>query len=173
MALKLVNRSMPFHLLLGTDLDFFRPQHKLVKVGKLVILDGDRQETIDITCFLDTGTLLMDGRFAPSYFTIGETLNWYIGETITDMDIEELFFDNSDMRGERPAHSWEKRTFLLGHWKQYAKNNTEIRVVVRLDDPELNKNESVYLLIHELQTSDTTKKNNESSPKPLVIQPFS
>ena len=159
--------------LLGMDLNFFRPRHRLVVVGDITIKDCGDQERIAVTCFFDTGTLFMDGRFAPSHLTICESLNWYLGEMITDIDIEELYFDNSKMNGERPAHEWEKRTFLLGHWKQYAKNNTEIRVVVRLDDPELNKNESVYLLIHELQTSDTTKKNNESSPKPLVIQPFS
>jgi len=76
----------------------------------------------------------MDGRFAPSHLTIGDSLNWFLGECITDIDIEELYFDNSKMNGERPAHEWEKRTFLLSHWKQYARHNIQVRATIRLGD---------------------------------------
>lgn len=155
--------------LLGMDLNFFRPRHRLVVVGDVVIKDSDTEERVAITCFLDTGTLFIDGKFAPAHLTIGESLNWYLNETITDMDIEELFFDNSSMRGERPAHTWEKRTFLLSHWKQYARNNIQIRLVIRLGDADSDfdseENESVYLSIREQQVQD--------EPTPLIIQPFS
>ena len=158
------------------DLDFFKSRHQPVTVGKVIVKDGDREETISITCFVDSGTLFMDGRFAPAYFTIRETLNWYLGDSITDMDIEGLFFDNSDMRGEeRPAYSWERRTFLLGHWKQYAKNSTKVKVVIRLDDPELSENESIYLTIPERlhNPSSSSSSSNYEQPPILHIQPFS
>lgn len=152
-------------------LTFFKPQPRPVAVGDVTVKDCHKEERFIVTCFSDTGTLFMDGRFAPSHFTIGETLNWYIAEPVTDIDIEELYFDNSKINGERPAHAWEKRTFLLGHWKQYAKNNIRIRLVIRLGESEsgFEQNESVYLTIGE----DQTTTNNEQSPNSLIIQPFS
>jgi len=159
--------------LLGMDLDFFKARHRLISVGDVTVKDFDAEERIAVTCFFDTGTLFMDGKFAPAHFTIGETLNWYLGEAITDIDIEELYFDNSDVRGERPAHSWEKRTFLLGHWKQYARNNIRVRIVIRLGDSDSEfdseKNESIYLSIGE----DQPILELQDEPKPLDIQPFS
>jgi hypothetical protein len=158
--------------LIGMDLAFFKPRHRLVSVGDVTVKNCHNEERFTVTCFYDTGTLFMDGRFAPSHFTIGETLNWYTAAPVTDIDIEELYFDNSKINGERPAHAWEKRTFLLGHWKQYAKNDIRIRVVIRLGkfDSNFNKqNESVYLTIRE----DQTTTNNEQPPNSLIIQPFS
>lgn len=159
--------------LLGMDLNFFRPRHRLVVVGDVIIKDYDTEERVAITCFLDTGTLFIDGKFAPAHLRIGESLNWYLNEMITDMDIEELFFDNSSMRGERPAHTWEKRTFLMGHWKQYARNSIQIRLVIRLGDSDFGseKNESVYLSIGEEQP--ILHHQDEQLPKPLEIRPFS
>jgi len=155
--------------LLGMDLNFFKPRRRLVVVGDITIKDCGDQQRVAVTCFLDTGTLFMDGKFAPAHLTIGESLNWFLGETITDMDIEELYFDNSKMNGERPAHAWEKRTFLLSHWKHYGRNNIQIRLVIRLGDSESDfdsgENESVYLSIREEQAQD--------EPTPLIIQPFS
>jgi hypothetical protein len=155
--------------LLGMDLKFFKPRPRLVVVGDIMIKDCDDEQRVAVTCFLDTGTLFMDGKFAPAHLTIGESLNWFLGETITDIDIEELYFDNSKVNGERAAHAWEKRTFLLSHWKQYARNNIQIRLVIRLGDSESDydsgENESVYLSIREEQAQD--------EPTPLIIQPFS
>lgn len=153
------------------DPAFFKPRHRLVSVGDVTVKDCHNEERFTVTCFSDTGTLFMDGRFAPSHFTIGETLNWYTAEPVTDIDIEELYFDNSKINGERPAHAWEKRTFLLGHWKQYAKNDIRIRVVIRLGEShsDFKQNECVYLTMRE----DQTTTNNEQPPNSLIIQPFS
>jgi hypothetical protein len=136
--------------LLGMDLKFFRPRHRLITVGDVTIKDCGDEERIAVTCFADTGTLFMDGKFAPAHLTIGESLNWFLGETITDMDIEELYFDNSKVNGERPAHAWEKRTFLLGHWKQYARH-----------------------ISMEEEKQPILDRNHEQQPSPLIIQPFS
>jgi hypothetical protein len=153
------------------DLNFFKPRHHLVVVGDVTIKDCDTEQRVAVTCFFDTGTLFMDGRFAPAHLTIGESLNWYLGESITDIDIEELYFDNSKMNGERPAHSWEKRTFLLGHWKQYARNNIRVRLTIRLgdDDHDHDQNESIYLSIGK----EEQQHQNEQTTKQLIIQPFS
>jgi len=156
--------------LLGMDLNFFKPRHRLVVVGDVTIKDCDTEERVAVTCFFDTGTLFMDGRFAPAHLTIGESLNWYLGESITDIDIEELYFDNSKMNGERPAHSWEKRTFLLGHWKQYARNNIRVRLTIRLGDDDHDQNESIYLSIGK---EEQQHKNEQTTTKQLIIQPFS
>lgn len=157
--------------LLGMDPTFFKPRQRLFAVGQVLVKDLDMQERFTVSCFTDTGTLFIDGRFAPAHLNIGDTLSWYLRETIMEIDIEELYFDNLKMNGERPAHSWEKRTFLLGHWKQYAKNDIQIRMVIRLRDDE---NESVYLTIPELQPTYQNNKNEPSpKPAPLIIQPFS
>jgi hypothetical protein len=158
---------MAFYL--GLTLNIFKPRRRLVNVGEVVFLNDGVPEKVKVTCFLDTGTLFIDGKFAPAHLTIGESLNWFLGETITDIDIEELYFDNSKVNGERAAHAWEKRTFLLSHWKQYARHNIQIRLVIRLGDSESDydsgENESVYLSIREEQSQD--------EPTPLIIQPFS
>jgi hypothetical protein len=116
----------------------------------------------------------MDGKFAPAHLTIGDSLNWFLGETITDMDIEELYFDNSKVNGERPAHAWEKRTFLLGHWKQYARHNIQVRLVICLDDSDSysEQNESVYVSVEE-EKQPILDRKHEQQPNPLIIQPFS
>jgi hypothetical protein len=154
------------------DLKFFRPRHRLVTVGDVTIKDCGDEERIAVTCFADTGTLFMDGKFAPAHLTIGESLNWFLGETITDMDIEELYFDNSKVNGERPAHAWEKRTFLLSHWKQYARHNIQVRLVIHLDDSNSEQNESVCLSIEE-EKQPILGRKHEQQPSPLIIQPFS
>jgi hypothetical protein len=119
---------------------FFNPANKLVNVAEITVKDGHGEDHFDVTCFTVSGTLFMDGRFPPSGLTIGAGLNWYLGEIVRDIDIEELYFENSVHPMGRPAHGWEKRTFLYGHWKQYAKNNIRIRLTIRLADDE---NESV------------------------------
>ena len=151
--------------LLGMDLKCFKPRRRLVVVGDITIKDCDDEQRVAVTCFVDTGTLFMDGKFAPAHLTIVESLSWFLGENITDIDIEELYFDNPKVNGERAAHTWEKRTFLLSHWKQYARHNIQIRLVIRLGDSDSVENESVYLSIGEQQAQD--------EPTPLIIQPFS
>jgi len=121
---------------------FFNPSNKLVKVGEIIVKDVDYERFFDVTCFTVSGTLFIDGRFAPAGITaIGTSLNWFLGEIVGDIDIEELYFENTVHPMGRPAHAWEKRSFLHGHWKQYAKNNIRIRLVLRFGDEE---NESIY-----------------------------
>lgn len=121
---------------------FFNPSNKLVKVAEISVKDIDHERFFDVTCFTVSGTLFIDGRFAPAGITaIGTSLNWFLGEIVGDIDIEELYFENTAHPMGRPAHAWEKRSFLHGHWKQYAKNNIRIRLTIRLGDEE---NESVY-----------------------------
>jgi hypothetical protein len=121
---------------------FFNPANKLVKVAEITVKDVDYHHCFDVTCFTVSSTLFIDGRFAPSGVTaIGASLNWFLGEIVGDIDIEELYFENSAHPDGRPAHAWEKRSFLHGHWKQYAKNNIRIRLIIRLGDEE---NESIY-----------------------------
>jgi hypothetical protein len=120
------------------------PRPKLVHVGDIVFKDRDREEAVKITCFPDTGTLFMNGRFGPTDLTIGGTLGWYMNEPIYEIDIEELYFMNGSSL-ERGARMWERNAFLVGHWKQYAKTGIYVRAIIRLSDP--NENESVYLTI--------------------------
>lgn len=120
---------------------FFSPANKLVKVAEVTVKDCGEEEHFAVSCFTVSGTLFMDGRFAPAGSTIGASLDWFLGEIVGDIDIEELYFENSTHPMGRPAHAWEKRTFLLGHWKQYAKNDIHIRLTIRLGD---DQNESVY-----------------------------
>jgi hypothetical protein len=119
---------------------FFNPANKLVKVAEITVKDCDEHDHFAVSCFTVSGTLFMDGRLPPPGLTIGAGLNWFLGEIVGDIDIEELYFENSVHPMGRPAHGWEKRTFLYGHWKQYAKNNIRIRLTIRLADDE---NESV------------------------------
>ena len=120
---------------------FFSPANKLVKVAEVTVKDCGEEEHFAVSCFTVSGTLFMDGRFAPAGSTIGASLDWFLGEILGDIDIEELYFENSTHPMGRPAHGWEKRSFLHGHWKQYAKNNIRIRLTIRLGD---DQNESVY-----------------------------
>jgi hypothetical protein len=121
---------------------FFNPSNKLVKVAEISVKDVDYERFFDVTCFTVSETLFIDGRFAPAGITaIGTSLNWFLGEIVGDIDIEELYFENTAHPMGRPAHAWEKRSFLHGHWKQYAKNNIRIRLVLRFGDEE---NESIY-----------------------------
>jgi hypothetical protein len=120
---------------------FFNPSNKLVKVAEITVKDCDEQDHFAVSCFTVSGTLFMDGRFPPPGLTIGASLNWFLGEILRDIDIEELYFETHAHPMGRPAHGWEKRTFLHGHWKQYAKNNIRIRLTIHLGD---NQNESVY-----------------------------
>ena len=121
---------------------FFNPANHLVNVADITVKDVDQEVHYTACCFTVSGALFIDGRFIPGGdTTIGATLNWFLGEDIGDIDIEELHFENSVHPMGRPAHAWEKRTFLHGHWKQYAKTGIHIRLVIRLGDEE---NESIY-----------------------------
>jgi len=103
----------------------------------------------------------MNGKFAPSNQTIGETLGWFIGEQLFEMDIEDLFFQNGK-KPERPAHHWERGAFYMGRWKQYAKTDIRVRVTVRVTDS--NQNESVHIDIPDQATLPSY--NNESNTSP-------
>jgi len=152
---------MSFHY--GNILNFYRPQSKnrLVTVGLVTYLVGESSETIIVSCFTETGSLFMNGKFAPSNQTIGETLGWFIGEQLFEMDIEDLFFQNGK-KPERPAHHWERGAFYMGRWKQYAKTDIRVRVTVRVTDS--NQNESVHIDIPDQATLPSY--NNESNTSP-------
>jgi hypothetical protein len=121
---------------------FFDPANRLVKVADINVKDVDHEYFYSVSCFTMSGTLFIDGRVVPgSASAIGASLNWFLGEIVGDIDIEELYFENPAHPMGRPAHEWEKRSFLHGHWKQYAKTGIRIRLVLRLGDEE---NESVY-----------------------------
>ena len=104
---------------------FYPPEimsdNPLVNVAEITV----GEEFIKITCFPKTGSLFMNGKFAPKNMTIRETLEWYMKESMDDYEIQELFFQKG-INHPRPAHPWELNTFLHGHWRAYAKNNVQI-----------------------------------------------
>ena len=114
-----------------------------MNVGDVTFLNDGVPERVKVTCFADTGTLFMNGRFAPDGVSIGETLDWYVGEKVYEIDIEELYYQKGS-NPERPAHEWERKAFLMGRWKFHAKNDIHIRVNIRID-----QNESTFLTIGE------------------------
>lgn len=115
---------------------FYKPAPKSVHVGDLVFLDGNQQIDVSVMCFPDTGNLFMSGRFAPTNTTIGETLNWFVGDEVVEIDMEDLYFRNSVSSVERPAKPWERRAFFMGHWKHYAKTGIYARAIIRLPDDD-------------------------------------
>jgi hypothetical protein len=137
---------MAFYL--GLNLNLFKPRKRLVNVGDILFLNDGVPERVKVTCFTDTGTLFMNGRFAPDGVSIGETLDWYVGEKVYEIDIEELYYQKGS-NPERPAHQWERKVFLMGRWKFHAKNDIHIRVHITLRDG--HQNESVFLSIGEPQ----------------------
>jgi hypothetical protein len=113
----------------------------LETVGYVTIKDIDDEETIHVTCFPDTGTLFFNGKFAPTHLTIRDSLGWYTGEPVMDIDIEHLSFQTP--RGTiRKSHEWEQKTVLHSHWKAYAKNRVCIFMTIRIGD----QNESIFIL---------------------------
>jgi hypothetical protein len=154
---------MSFHY--GNLLDFYRsrPTNRLVSVGIITYLVGDSSETILVSCFTDTGSLFMDGKFAPADKSIGETIGWFIGEQMFELDIEDLYFQ-SGTNPERAAKHWERGAFFMGHWKQYAKTDIRVRVTIRVDDPE--QNESVYITVPDSATSPINNNNSYEPPSP-------
>jgi hypothetical protein len=114
---------------------FYKPAPKSVRVGDLTFMDRDHETSVNVVCFPDTGNLFMSGRFAPANTTIGETLNWFVGDEIYEIDLEELYFRNA-VFAERPAKPWERRAFFMGHWKHYAKTGIYARAVIRLADAD-------------------------------------
>jgi hypothetical protein len=144
---------MPFFSERGIDWSiFYKPAPKSIRVGDLVFLDGDTETSIPVVCFPDTGNLFMSGRFAPANTMIGETLNWFVGDEIYEIDLEELYFRNSVSHTERSAKPWERKAFFMGHWKHYAKTGIYARAVIRLAD---EKAEPIYSPLHTLPTSKT------------------
>jgi len=135
---------MAFYL--GLNLNMFKPRRRLINVGEVVFLNDGLPEKVKVTCFADTGTLFMNGRFAPDGVSIGETLDWYAGEKVYEIDIEELYYQKGS-NPERPAHGWERKVFLLGRWKFHAKNDIHIRVHIALRYND--QNESTFLTIGE------------------------
>ena len=112
---------------------FYKPAPKSVRVGDVVFLDGYQRTDVSVVCFPNSGNLFMAGKFAPSNTTIGETLNWFVGDEVFEIDMEELYFHNS-VSSERPAKPWERRAFFMGHWKHYAKTGIYARAIIRLAD---------------------------------------
>jgi hypothetical protein len=163
---------MSFHY--GNLLDFYRSQstNRLVSVGLITYLIGTSSETVCVSCFTETGSLFMNGKFAPANKPIGETLGWFIGEQLFEIDIEELFFQTKK-KPERPAHHWERGAFFMGRWKQYAKTDIRVRATIRVDN-DLDQNESVHIDIPNQTTSHSyTKISNESTTSSPSSSPSS
>jgi hypothetical protein len=150
---------MSFHY--GNMLDFYRPKNRMVTVGLVTYLVGESSETITVSCFTETGSLFMNGKFAPANKPIGETLGWFIGEQLYEIDIGELSFQ-SGKKPERPAHHWERGAFFMGRWKQYAKTDIRVRVTICVTDSD--QNESVHIDIPDHATIPSY--NNESTTSP-------
>ena len=113
----------------------------LETVGYVTIKDIDDEETVHVTCFPDTGTLFFNGTFAPTHLTIGDSLSWYTGERVMEIDIESLEFQTPH-GVMRKAHEWEQRSVLHSYWKSHAKNRVCIFMTIRLGD----ENESIFIL---------------------------
>lgn len=152
---------MSFHY--GNLLNFYRPDpsNRLVTVGMVTYLVGESSEAVCISCFTETGSLFMNGKFAPSNQPIGETLGWFIGTQIVEMDIEDLFFQTGK-KPERPAHHWERGAFYMGRWKQYAKTGIRARATIRVTDTD--QNESVRIDIPDQATLPSYNESTISSP---------
>jgi hypothetical protein len=75
---------------------------------------------------------------------VGKSLEYVIGQPIYDMDITTLMFQRAGYP-ERPAHAWERRTFLMSHWKPLALNKIYVYCEIQLIDEDLDKNESICL----------------------------
>jgi hypothetical protein len=82
---------------------------------------------ISITCFPKTGTLFMNGLFAPGHLSVRDSLEWYTHKSLDDYKIDILYFQLKS-NNPRPAHKWEYNTFLNGHWRHYAKSQIQINV---------------------------------------------
>jgi len=153
---------MSFHY--GNLLDFYRPKNRMVTVGLVTYHIGSLSENICVSCFTETGTLFMNGKFAPANKPIGETLEWFIGKRVFAIDIEDLFFQTGK-KPERPAYYWERGAFYMGRWKQYAKTDIRARVTIRVTDT--GQNESIRIDIPDQATLPSY--NNE----PTVSSPSS
>jgi hypothetical protein len=96
-----------------------------VRVAELVI----GLESLEVSCFVKTGNLFINGRTALSHKCVRETLEWYMGESMDNYTIKDLYFQNGTAI-PRHAHDWELRTFYTSHWRYYAKNNIRISAML-------------------------------------------
>jgi len=108
---------MAFYMMSG----YFQSDNLIENVGE-VRFGG---LSISITCFPKTGTLFMNGLFAPGHLTVRDSLEWYTQKSLDDYKIDILYFQ-LESNNPRPAHKWEYATFLTGHWRHYAKNKIQI-----------------------------------------------
>lgn len=103
-----------------------RNENTYVRIADIVI-EG---EYLNITCFVKTGNLFVNGQHALSNKSIRETLEWYMGESMDKYEIKELFFQNGTNL-PRHAYAWELKTFYYSHWRYYAKNDIKISAVLQ------------------------------------------
>jgi hypothetical protein len=78
-------------------------------------------EHIVVSCYVKSGAIFINGKTAISHKSVRETLEWYIGNSMDNYKIEDLFFQKGS--AIRPAHAWEFKTVYTSHWQYYAKNN--------------------------------------------------
>ena len=86
-------------------------------------------ELLHVTCFVRTGQLFINGKPAVCHKTVRETIEWYLGESLNNYKIEDLYFQNGNSV-PRYAHTWELKTFYTSHWRYYAKNNIRISATI-------------------------------------------
>jgi len=118
--------------------EYFPSDNLIENVGYVVF--GTSQ--ITVTCFPKTGTLFMNGLFAPGNLTVRQTLEWYTQKSLNNYNLEILYFQLKN-NNPRPAHKWEYNTFLNGHWRHYAKNKIQINVVFSPKNDEYFSDEAV------------------------------
>ena len=82
-------------------------------------------EYVQVVCYPVSGNVLINGRSVEKNRTVKDTLEMYIGDTMDNYRVDELFFQNGS-KVPRHAHKWEYQTFYMSHWKYYATNNIKI-----------------------------------------------
>lgn len=118
--------------------EYFPSDNLIEDVGYVVF----GTSKITITCFPKTGTLFMNGIFAPGNLTVRQSLEWYTQKSLDNYNLEILYFQLKN-NNPRPAHKWEYNAFLNGHWRHYAKNKIQINVVFSPKNDEYFSDEAV------------------------------
>ena len=98
--------------------------NEIVNVADIMVDD----QSIKVACFPKTGSLFINGLYAPKHLTIRHSLEWYLQESLDAYEIRTLFFQ-TNVNHPRAVHAWERASFLHGHWRAYAKNNIQINIL--------------------------------------------
>lgn len=86
-------------------------------------------EHVQVSCYVKSGSIFINGKTAISHKSVRETLEWYIGDSMDNYKIEDLFFQKGDAV-PRHGHPWEFKTLYSSHWRYYAKNNIKFSATI-------------------------------------------